>query len=368
MAYFAPNQPDFNFLRHLEIITWEPDSKISREELKYYVAHINPKGKPDGWFYDSFLIISGRAPSGNMLYYDFNMGTTRCGGGDFFAVPSPNPATADDWSDYMDSLFSKDGLVARLDECIAGMKTAMKGAPPFKRNLVISIPYPHHNQARFGKAGGRQTGLNFSIIGQNLMQASEQRLEACRWFSEEAAARFKKGRFANLNLLGFYWIYESLHYSWDVDDHWVIKELYKHLRSGGMRFFWIPFFSTYNITIMSNSPELYFDCAFLQPNHIFYPWLKDVKTAAEAARARGGGIEMEYYLDIDQNVGVGREKYKRVKNYLDGGVEFGYMKDSACAWFTGVNDMHRMARHKDPRERKVYDDFYRFAIGEYDAK
>ena len=368
MSYFPPRQPDFNYLSHLEIIGWDNINPLTMSDLKYYIAHINEKGKPDDWFFDSFLVVNSWTLNGNDLYCDVNIGTTRCGGGDFFAVPVSNPATFADWTLYLESLFSKDGALSRIDRTIKELKGIIRTPLPFKRNIVIGIPYPHHNQFRFGKIKKSAPHLNFSVIGQNLMKATEQRFEACRWFVDETIARFSKGKFHNINFLGFYWLYESMHYSWDVDDHWVVKELYKHIRSRNGRFFWIPFFSSFNETIMSNSPGFYFDCAFLQPNLMFYPWLRDVKHAAEAAAARHGGIEIEYYLDIAPAFGIGKEKYRRLRNYLNGGIEYGYMKQSACAYFIGLNDLHKIATHRNPREREVYHDLFHFVKGDYERK
>lgn len=368
MTYFPPKQPEYNYLSHLIILSWDVKKPITKKELDYYVAHINHKGKPDDWFFDSFLVILGNSPSGNNLYYDFNMGTTRCSEGDFFAVPHSNPGKAQDWLDYIDYMFSKDGVFHLLENSIADMKNKMKLSPTFKRNIVISIPHPHSNQSNFGPIGNSKKSLNFSIIGQNLMKASEQRLEACKWFVDEVSKRFKKEKFKELNFLGFYWIYESLHYSWDVDDHWVIKELYKYIHEKEYALFWIPFYSSYNVHIMSDSPGFYFDCSFLQPNHMFYKGIKDVKQAALEAKERNGGIEIEYYMDIYPEADIGDIKFKRFRNYLNGGIKYGYMTESACAYFIGVNDIPYMATNKNKKEREAYHDLFHFVKGDYELK
>ncbi len=369
MSWLTPGLSDWNFMRHLEIVSWNYRKPPSPDELKFYIAHINAKGAPDDWFFDSFLLAPGHTPSGNFLYNDINMGTTRNGGGDFFAVPSPNPGSIGDWTFWLDAVFSAGGFMDCMNESVGRVMDSMRCKPPFARNIVITIPHPHHGQAAFGKIKpGARHPLNFSVIGQNLAQASAQRLEAVSWFVDEALRRWKKGSWPHLNLLGFYWHYESLHYSWDVDDHWVIKELYKHVRHRKTRLFWIPFYSTYNVTILSNYKDFYFDGAFLQPNHMFYPWLKDVKTAARQAQDRNAGVEIEYYLNMHPEFGVGREKYLRLKNYLNTGAETGFMKDSACAYYLGSNELHQIAVHKNPKERQAYNDIFHFVKGDYEPR
>ncbi len=367
MTYFAPNQTKYNYLRHLQLVGVAQGKLPTVQEFSYQVAHCSPRGKADGWFFDSFLVYTSTTLGSTTYFPDINLGTTACGRGDFFAVPVPNPAGADDWRHSLQLSLSRDGFAGRIEETIEALVPTL-GAPPHKRNLVLTIPYPHPTNTHFGQLTPDGPNLNFRALMQNTAQASEQRLEACKWYVNEAIRIFKKARFRHVNLLGFYWPFETMHYSWDTDDHWVVKELYKHTQACNKALFWIPFYSTRNINTMSDSRELYFDCSFLQPNHMFYDHLDSVGPAAEAARKRGGGIELEYYVTIHPTVDIGEKKFERGRNYLNGGVEYGYMTESACAYFIGFNDLALMARHKDPREREMYDDFYHFTVGDYERK
>lgn len=367
MAYFAPDQPQYNHLRHLQLVGVAEGNLPVPKDFAYQVAHMGTRGKPDAWFFDSFLVYTSSAPGGTSYFPDINLGTTACGRGDFFAVPVPNPAGVEEWRHALRINLARDGFAGCLEETVESLAPAL-GQPRHKRNVVVTIPYPHFTHTHFGSLKPGGPNLNFRALNQNLMRACEQRLEACRWFVDEAIALFRKGRFRNVNLLGFYWPFETMFYSWDVDDHWVVKELFRHVKERGSSLFWIPFFSTRNINTMSDSRELYFDCAFLQPNHMFYDHLDSVQPAADAARARGGGIELEYYVSIHPTVDIGEKKFERARNYLNGGVDHGYMTESACAYFIGFNDLARMARHKDPRERGMYDDFFHFVAGDYESK
>ena len=365
MPYFPPGQSDYNFLRHLMLIIWDTKRPITAKELSYNLAYYKTKGKPKDWFFDSLLSLMTRAPSGNYVYADVNRGTTRSGEGDFFAIPSPNPANAQDWLESLDSHFVKEGILSLLESEIRKLKSSIGYPPSHKRNVIITIPYPHPNQSLFGKIENKKSSLNFSITGQNLTQASEQRLEACKWFVDQTITRWKRANYKNLHLLGFYWIYESLHYSWEIDDHWVLKELYKYIQEKKYKFFWIPFYSSYNVHLLSDYQNFYFDCAFLQPNHMFYKNIKDVREAVLEAKKSNSGIEMEYHMDSGKEHKISRERHRRFRNYLDGGVKYGYMTESACAYFMGFNDIYKMAVSKNKQEESFYHDLYHFVQGDY---
>jgi len=367
MSYFPPDLPEYNHMRHMCLPVIDPSAPFTEKEILPYLSHVNAKGVPDDWMFDSFLPLTSLAPSGNYIYADINRGTTRKEEGDFFALPSPNPAKATDWTEYLDSHFTEKGLLPLLDQTIDKL-SAKIGAPPYKRNVVITIPYPHPNQYHFGKINPKGPSLNFSLLGQDLMKASEQRLEACLWYVNEAWTRWKKAKFKNLNLLGFYWIYESIHYSWEIDDHWVIKELYKQIQQKKTKLFWIPFYSSYNVNILSVYKDFYFDCAFMQPNHMFYKEIKDVKKAALEAKDRYAGFEMEYCYGDDPTLGKKGERQKRFRNYLNGGVQYGYMTKAACAYFLGSKDAARMAYSNDKIENGLYHDMYHFIKGDYSVK
>ncbi|MCC5877970.1 MAG: DUF4855 domain-containing protein [Candidatus Sumerlaeia bacterium] len=367
MAYFAPRQPDFNYLHHLFLLGWMPDKPLTEKELRYYVSHVNEEGKSDGWFFDSFLLFNTKAHSGNEFNNDINIGTSMSGEGDFFALPSPNPGRRSDWLALLEDIIGPDGIWSEIDRTIGNVAKEI-GPPPHKRNAVVTIPYPHPGQYAFGGDPNEKGRINFSIMGQNLAQASSQRLKACKWFVDETIERWEKLQPENLHLLGFYWIYESLHYSWQVDDHWVLKELYKYIRERGYKFFWIPFYSSFNVNILSSCTEFYFDGAMLQPNHMFYENIDDVEKAALEARERGAGVEMEYYPYENSFMKTMEDRHRRFRNYLNGGVKYGYMKDSVCGYFCGFNDLHLMATELGPDERKVYDDHHRFVAGTYEIE
>ena len=185
---------------------------------------------------------------------------------------------------------------------------------------------------------------------------------------EEIGRRVRALDLRHVHLLGVYWMFETIYRSWDVDDHWVLKELRRFLRDQGLQCVWIPFWSSYNVHLLDHYRDYYFDLAFLQPNYMFYRRGVSIEQAAEAARARGAGIEMEYYLELDEPIAVGDERQARFREYLNGGVRHGYMTEAACAHFQGKGALERMRVHADPQEREFYEDIYAFVRGSYRPK
>jgi hypothetical protein len=208
--------------------------------------------------------------------------------------------------------------------------------------------------------------LNFGCVGQNLTRATEDRLAATRWWADQFMAQWDQGRWPDLNLLGFYWVFETVYRSWEIDDHWLLKELHRHLNEAGKRFLWIPFYASYNIHLLDDYQNYYFDLAFMQPNHMFYVKTPGIKGPARAAEQRNAGFEMEYFLELQENTRVAGERHQRLRHYLDGGVHCGYMH-AACAWFHGSNGIMAMHGHADPCERELYEAIYRFIKGTYAA-
>jgi len=305
------------------------------------------------------------ASSGNYLGADINAGTTMTGEGDFYAVPHPNPGTRRDWDDLLDMYFGDGGYLESLNATLESLKKVLP-APEHKHNVVLLVPYPGIAQSHWGRLPDGVRTLNFSVTGQGITPASEDRLAALRWFAGECTARWSDERFPHLNFLGFYWPFETVYRGWDVDDHWVLKEFHKHLKSLDKRFMWIPFFATYNVHLLDNYQDYYFDLAFQQPNHMFYVNTPGIEAPALAAKARNAGFEMEYFGGGFGDPAVQADRHNRFRDYLNGGVEFGYMKESPCAWYQDFDLIARMRTHENPVERALYHDIYKFIKGSYE--
>jgi len=368
MPYFPQGHKDFNELRHLILLYGDPAKPWTRGDLRYYVAHLDQKGEPDDWLFDSFLFLNVKAGTGRDYSADINIGSTMAGEGNFVAVCSPQPANKGDWEALVEFYLGEHGALRNLDAAIG--ECADKIGRPYgaRRNVVLMLPYPHITQGSFGALSEGGGILDFSTKRHNLAKATEERLAAERWLVDEYVQRFTARQFKHLNLLGVYWMFETIYRSWDVDDHWLLKELRKHIRARGLKFLWIPFWSSYNVHLLDDYQKYYFDLAFLQPNYMFYKQGKTIAAAAHAARQRNAGIEMEYYLELNEPIAVQSERHARFREYLNGGVTYGYMSDAVCAHFQGARALQRMHMHTDAREREFYEDICQFVTGTYRLK
>ncbi len=338
------------------------------DDLKYLVARMDQDGRPTDWLFDSFLFLNVSASSGRDFCADVNVGTTMSGEGDFTPVCSPRPANLEDWRELLEFYLGPSGAVETLDQTVARCASDIGRFPTHRRNVVLMLPYPHITQADFGTPDGASRSLDFTTARQNLARATAQRLEAERWMVDEIVRRWNSRSWGHVHLLGVYWMFETVYRGWDVDDHWLLKELRPHLHRHGLKFLWIPFWSSYNVHLLDDYQRYYFDLAFLQPNYMFYKSGKTVEAAAHAALARNAGIEMEYYLELNEPIAVEGERHARFREYLNGGVTYGYMTESACAHFHGVGSLARMHRHADPIEREYYQDICDFVKGTYRIK
>ncbi|MCU0453330.1 MAG: ROK family protein [Bacteroidetes bacterium] len=357
-----------NHLRHLMLMYGGFDRPWTVDDLRYYVAHQDSRGRSDDWLFDSFLFLNVKASEQRDFCADVNLGTSMSGEGDFFAMVSPRPATKADWEELLEFYLGPEGSIATLERTIEACGREIGVMPSQKRNVILMLPYPHNSQRAWGKLAPDGPELDFGIGGQNLMKATQQRLAAEKWFVDEIARRWNERAYEHVHLLGVYWMFESVYRSWDVDDHWLLKELRLHVHRHGLITSWIPFWATYNLHLLDDYRAYYFDLAFLQPNYMFYRSGKTIEGAARAARERNAGIEIEYYLELDEPIAITGERHSRFRDYLNGGVTYGYMLDAACAHFQGVGSLRKMHRHDDPQEREFYEDIYHFVKGDYQTK
>lgn len=368
MPYFPQGHPSVNGLRHLALLYGNAREPWTEHALMPYVAHLNASGQPDDWFFDSFLFLNVQSAGGREYCADINLGTTMAGEGDFRSVCSPRPANRPDWEELLEFYLGEGGALVMLDRVIERCLKQVGRPYAGPRNAVLMLPYPHITQQDFGPVHAGARTLDFSTFRQTLSRATESRLSAEQWMVEEVVRRYAQLQLRNVHLLGVYWMFETIYRSWDVDDHWLLKELRTDLIRHGLKFLWIPYWSTYNVHLLDNYQKYYFDLAFLQPNYMFYREGKSVGAAASTARERNAGIEMEYYLELDEPIAVVGERHVRFRAYLDGGVQHGYMTEAACAHFHGSSALQRMWAHPDAVEREFYEDIYRFVKGEYRVK
>ncbi|MCC6444006.1 MAG: DUF4855 domain-containing protein [Armatimonadetes bacterium] len=331
-SYFPPGSPSAMKARHIVLIynghshrTWK------MEDLKPYVAYLNPDGTPRHWFFDTFLMLPLTAQSGNCFYPGF----------------SPTPSNRADWLWYLDSkLFGGETHLPHLNEAVKLLQKEME-ANRYRAKVILTVPYPDPRRTDFGDVDGDGQEGNLS--------RAEDRYKAVDWYVKEATARWKKAAFSHLELIGWYWLEEQV----SEGDRDLLPKVGKLVRDQGKRFFWIPYF---NSGAAAEWKALGFDCAIYQPNYFFgadTPASR-IEEAAKFARENGMGVEIE--CDGRFAEPVFRMKYKA---YLDGGMKYGYMRDAICGYYEGGGALLQAYQSKDPAVRALYNRTYKFVKGTY---
>lgn len=367
MTYLKQGLSELNHLRHLVLLDGNSRRMWTEEQLKYYATHLGPGGRADDWLFDPFLFMNSKSGSGRDYVAEVNLGQTGSVEGNFAGVCSPNPADKSDWSELLGFYFGENGALPTLDRAIQKLSGQLP-PPDHRRNVVLSLPYPHITQERFGRIEAAGNVLNFSVRRQDLTRATNSRLEAEKWMVDEIVELWSKARYGHLNLLGLHWVFETVCMSWEVDDHRLLEGLRKHINARKLKFIWIPSSTAYNIHLLDNYEMYYFDAAFLRPNLLFREEGNKIETVAEVARKCNAGIGMEYCLEPDESIAVGKERHLRFREYLNAGVKCGYMTESACAHYQSLPSFERMYLNEDPVEREFYGDIYKFVEGKYELK
>lgn len=289
------------------------------------------------WFFDTFLFLSLRTSDG---LRDYGLG---------------NGVTWDDWMDFLDQVFTEEMYIHAFEQATERVKQSL-GESDYRANVILMIPYPHGGQTRFGDPLGTGRTLNFSANGQDEKAALQARIDAIGAYIDEALARWNTQDFEHLELIGFYWVAESLSSPGDEE---LVQKTAAWVHERGYKLFWIPHFAAVGVDAWA---ELGFDTVILQPNYMFNDRLprNRLLDAAQRAYAHGLGIEIEADGTILSSES-GRERYR---DYLWAGVKYGYMDAAIHAYYQEVNLLGRAFLSTDPDIRAVYDDTYLFVKGQ----
>lgn len=314
--------------------------KWTVENLLPYVAYMDKDGEIKDSFFDAFLFLELSSKRGGLFYP--------------WPLTKGNLAVKLDWEEILSELFKKGENLDALNKVAESLKTILKNYSNLK--VIIFIPYPDYRQHSFGDINEDGYVENFSQI--------DDRFKAVQWYINLVLEKWKEYNFANLDLAGFYWNSESIsnnrsEKSYFPNDPTLVKEVSSYIHLLGYKLYWIPFFNAWGRTMWK---DFGIDCAFIQPNYFFKEVEKNrIQMTAEMAKTYNMGIEIE----IDGRVINSTEFADRFRTYLDGGVEYGYMKEAVKAYYEGGGGLLQIYRSKDLKIRKVYDEVYHFVKGTY---
>jgi hypothetical protein len=314
--------------------------KWTVENLLPYAAYVDNYGEIKDSFFDAFLFLELLSKSSGLFYpWPLTWGK--------LAIKS-------DWEDILSELFKKGENLDALNKVAESLKTSLKNYSNPK--IIIFIPYPDYRQHSFGDINEDGYVENFSQI--------DDRFKAVQWYVNRVLKTWKERNFANLELAGFYWNSESVsdnrsEKSYFPNDLALVNKVSSYIHLLGYKFYWIPFFNAWGRTAWK---DFGIDCAFIQPNYFFKKVEKNrIKMTAEIAKTYNMGFEIEF----DGRVINSTEFADRYRAYLDGGVEYGYMKKAIKAYYEGGGGLLQIYKSKDVRIRKLYDEMYRFVKGTY---
>jgi hypothetical protein len=297
------------------------------EDLLPYVAYLKPDGSPQGWFFDTFLLLGLNAASGHGLCPGFG-----------------GPSTREDWTWYLEQrLFGPDHHLAALDRAV-GLAQQRLGDRTHRVRVIIAIPYPDPRQTQFGDLEGEPISFATSAL----------RARAVQWYLSQVTSRWTRAHFQHLVLGGFYWIHEEV----PTEDEELLPQVAALCRKQLLPLYWIPWFGAQGA---GDWARYGFAVALQQPNYFFYDVPPErLKEAAEFARAHGMGVELE----LDQRILTSPDHRARYRRYLNAGVEFGFQDNPLLAWYED-SALLLSSRSPDPEVRAFYDDTYAFAMGNY---
>ncbi len=307
----------------------------TKEQLLPYVTHEYADGRRT-WFFDSFLFMEFAA--GNVA---FGNGYNKVG-------------LKSDWEWLLGEMFADGYKLHALDELIGDMKKTL-GEPPMRHKVVISCCAPCKKDGKWQDIGwGELDGENIDFSKRS------HRLKAVKWYVDRIVESFENAAFENIDLIGVYWVEESL---WSNSD--IIASLNSYIRTKGLKSYWIPYYPNNEQYKFEWSNTYHFDMAYQQPNYFFcnnnnpddLPPYSQLEQACIDSKKYGLGLELEFETSGSSN---GLNEYspafhQRLVDYLNVFDEQGVFEESCVAYYTGTKGIIDMAESSDPVNHATMD-------------
>ncbi|MFW5437550.1 DUF4855 domain-containing protein [Paenibacillus apiarius] len=310
----------------------------NKDNIIPYVSYVDEQGNPTDWMYDGVLYLGLKTDDNQR---DF--GST---------------AVLNDWKWYLDKTFKADGDMANLNEAVKEAGVKLNDSNHIVK-VVLMIPYAGEKISDFGDVDGDGVSENFNAAEVGEEAAFANRTKAIKWYMDQVKQRWLQGDYDRLDLVGMYWLAEGVEHGRETVDMNLLRYSRDLVHQADKKFFWIPFFSA-NMNFAGKA--LGFDATMLQPNHYFDGTeAVRVDDAAYLAQHHGLGIEMETDERMNHDPGF----RKRYIEYLNSGVDNGFMTGAFKAYYQGVGGLLESARSTDPRARELYDWMYQFVKGTY---
>lgn len=320
-------------VRHLCLIYHGQQSRVpwTPRALMPYVCYVDEHGHPRDWLFDSFLFIEFATDEGASLHH--------------YRAQARQPS-ADDWTWLADCWFRPNTGLTGLEQAMAE-SAPLLGDPERRVKVVISMPIPLAQLRDFGPLEREHQPLDFGL--------EQHRQQALAWYVNRVLDHWSEHDFAHLELVGFYWLAETI----GPADHDLVRWTVDHLHQRGYRLYWIPYFGAQGV---EGWRELGIDAVMLQPNYFFRenaPLYRLLSAARRAYRA-GTGIEIEFDARALSDPAFEDKFYA----YLDAAIMYGWTDDVLLGYYEGGGAL-KMFADTPGRGRELYDALYRFAKGSY---
>jgi len=253
------------------------------------------------------------------------------------------PTQKKHWLRLLERNFAReDGLPVLERVC---RETAARIGPPLRRRqVVLTLPVPIPGQTNWGGLNGRALDFRKPV----------DCLAACEWYLDVALAKWHALAPRELELTGFYWVYESSAFTNEF-----LPQVAHLVHARGKQFCWIPYWHAGGA--QANWRAFGFDVAWQEPNHFFHPELPDsrLQAACDFARRHGMGLEMEF----DGRLLSQPESFEpRFNAYLDAFTRNGVKETAAVAYYEGGVAVFQLATSEDPELRRHYDRLAEFVL------
>lgn len=352
---------------HREPIDWDA------ARFAPHVSFTDSTGQ-ERWLFEAFLFLEAQ---------DYTRKRS------FALGPDGVSATRDSWEGQLDRWLGKGGYVAELDKACVEVARRI-GPPARKRYVVICIP----DAVKFLRFGDKSSPTKYwgKAYGDSLDFASpEARIEAYKWYIDEARRRFAALRCKELELAGFYILSEELHASWGETEierlnwqhkNWeeIIPAVADYVHGFNEGLWWVPYHMAPGHKYWK---RFGFDMAYMQPNYYWdlkspgrHPFHKTI----EAVRQYGMGIEIEFeyscVTEVMQEVKAGpdgagklifhEEDVTALKNMLR--EYFRQVKDNGLygtvpiAIYSGSNALTQLATSAITEDVDLYNELCYFTL------
>lgn len=306
--------PEFDDVNH--------NTSFDKKNILPYLAYLDREGNIKDTFYDSLLFL----PFSRFTY-------------------SVHYKTAEGWKFYVDNVFEEHKNVDAADEVADDIEKALgiKCEP----KIFLSIL---HTNVTYGDLADKFGALDDE--GDIDIKSYEGRKKAVKWVIDEQISRFNAKERKHVKLVGFYWFEEALNFAdeFDID---LIHFARDYLHEKGLKLIWIPY---YQAPGYNKWKEAGFDVACMQPNYAFS------KEAQKQRLYDNADLCLKYGLcyELELNSVANDYDVNKFKDYLDAGVEAGFMK-TIKMYYEGGRGIKNACESKDDFARSVYDDTYLFA-------